>query len=240
MDFIGSRPGVYSIGSDAANDILVPASAAARIGEFRVGDDGVRMLVEEGVEVLNQDQPVTDVQMPADVTGKGIMLSHASLAWNVIERGGKLAVRIRDYEHPFVATFGPLPYYEIDPAKRVVATLRKYDEPRTITVNTVIEGLQQFPESPGVVEFELDGKVYQLEAQTSANNRLFIVFGDLTNNRETYGAGRFVYHGRSWNRRGRGNSRLQQVVQPALCVQRFLDLSGRVTAQQAGGPNRCR
>ena len=187
------RPGVYSIGSDAANDILVPASAAARIGEFRVGDDGVRMLVEEGVEVLNQDQPVTDVQMPADVTGKGIMLSHASLAWNVIERGGKLAVRIRDYEHPFVATFGPLPYYEIDPAKRVVATLREYDEPRTITVNTVIEGLQQFPESPGVVEFELDGKVYQLEAQTSANNRLFIVFGDLTNNRETYGAGRFVY-----------------------------------------------
>ncbi len=151
------------------------------------------MVVEEGVEVLNQDQPVTDVLMPADVTGKGIMLSHASLAWSVIERGGKLAVRIRDYEHPFVATFGPLPYYDIDPAQRVVATLRKYDEPRTITVNTVIEGLQQFPESPGVVEFELDGQLYQLEAETSANDRLFIVFGDETNRGETYGAGRFVY-----------------------------------------------
>jgi len=187
------EPGVYSIGSDAGNDIVVPASAAARIGEFQVGDDGVRMVVEEGVEVLNQDQPVSDVLMPADVTGKGIMLSHASLAFSVIERGGKLAVRIRDYEHPFVATFGPLPFYDIDPAQRVVATLRKYDEPRTITVNTVIEGLQQFPESPGVVEFELDGQLYQLEAETSANNRLFIVFGDETNRDETYGAGRFVY-----------------------------------------------
>jgi uncharacterized protein (DUF1684 family) len=68
-----------------------------------------------------------------------------------------------------------------------------YDEPRTITVDTVIEGFQQFPVSPGVLEFELDGKTYELEAQSSANNRLFIVFGDETNRGETYGAGRFIY-----------------------------------------------
>lgn len=187
------EPGTYSIGSGAANDIVVPATAAAHIGEFRVGDEGVRLVVADGVEVLNNGEPVKDVLMPADITGKGIVVSHASLAWNVIERGGKLAIRIRDYDHPFVATFGPLPYYDIDPSKRVVATLRKYDEPRTITVDTVIEGFQQFPVSPGVVEFELDGERFQLEAQTSANNRLFIVFADETSRGETYGAGRFIY-----------------------------------------------
>ena len=187
------EPGTYSIGSGAANDIVVPATAAAHIGEFRVGDEGVRLVVADGVEVLNDGEPVKDVLMPADITGKGIMASHGSLAWNVIERGGKLAIRIRDYDHPFVATFGPLPYYDINPSKRVVATLRKYDEPRTITVDTVIEGFQQFPVSPGVVEFELDGERFQLEAETSANNRLFIVFADETSRGETYGAGRFVY-----------------------------------------------
>jgi len=187
------EPGTYTIGSDAGNDIVVPATAAARIGEFLVSEEGVRLVVEDGIEVLNEGQPVTNTLMPADVTGKGITLSHESLAWTVIERGGKLAVRIRDYDHPFVATFGPLPYYDINPSMRVVATLRKYDEPRTITVDTVIEGFQQFPVSPGVVEFELDGKVYQLEAETSSNNHLFIVFGDETNRGETYGAGRFVY-----------------------------------------------
>lgn len=187
------EPGTYSIGSDAGNDIVVPATAAARIGEFHVGAEGVRLVVEDGVDVFDQETPVTDVLMPADVTGKGIMVSHGSLAWSVIERGGKLAVRIRDYDHPFVETFGPLPYYDINLSRRVVATLRKYDEPRTITVNTVIEGFQQFPISPGVVQFELDGMVYQLEAETSSNNRLFIVFGDETNRGETYGAGRFVY-----------------------------------------------
>lgn len=187
------EPGTYSIGSDTGNDIVVPATAAARIGEFQVGEDGVRLVVEDGVSVLVEGESVTDILMPADITGKGFLVSHGSLAWSVIERGGRLAVRIRDYDHPFVATFGPLPYYEVNRTKRVVATLRKYDEPRTITVNTVIEGLQQFPVSPGVVEFELDGELYQLEAETSGNNRLFIVFGDETNRGETYGAGRFVY-----------------------------------------------
>lgn len=187
------QPGTYSIGSDAANDIVVPATAAGRIGEFRVGDKGVRFVVADGVDVQVDGAPVKNVLMPADVTGQGILASHGSLAWSVIERGGKLAVRIRDYEHPFVETFGELPYYDIDPSKRVVATLRMYDEPRTITVDTVIEGFQQFPTSPGIVEFEIDGQVYDLEAQSSANERLFIIFGDQTNRDETYGAGRFVY-----------------------------------------------
>ncbi len=165
-----------------------PASA-----RFSVGDEGVRLLVEDGVEVQAEGVAVRDLMMPADTTGKGVLASHGSLAWSVIERGGKLAVRIRDYAHPFVDTFGPLPYYDIDPSQRVVATLRKYDEPRTIAVDTVIEGFQQFPVSPGVLEFELNGAVYDLEVQSSSDNKLFIVFGDETNRGETYGAGRFVY-----------------------------------------------
>ena len=187
------EPGTYSIGSDAANDIVVPATAAGRIGEFRVDGHGVRLVVDERVDVRIDGEPVTDVLMPADVTGEGVLASHGSLAWSVIERGGKLAVRVRDHEHPFVDTFGPLPYYETDPSKRVVATLKMYDEPRTITVDTVIEGFQQFPVSPGIVEFEIDGQTHDLEAQSSANDRLFIIFGDETNRDETYGAGRFVY-----------------------------------------------
>ena len=187
------EPGTYTIGSDAANDIVVPATAATRIGQFRVADEGVRLVVEDGVDVRVDGALVQNVMMPSDVTGQGILASHGSLAWSVIERGGKLAVRIRDYEHPFLETFGPLPYYDIDPSKRVVATLRLYEEPRTITVDTVIEGFQQFPVSPGIVEFEIDGKTYNLEAQSSASDRLFIIFGDETNRDETYGAGRFVY-----------------------------------------------
>ena len=56
----------------------------------------------------------------------------------------------------------------------------------------MIEGLGYHPESPGVMEFELAGSSYELEAYQSGD-RLFFVFGDETNGRETYPAGRFLY-----------------------------------------------
>jgi len=186
------EPGVYVIGSDPDSDIVLPPTAAPRIGEIRVGDDGVRLVVEDGVEVLNEGQAVTDVAMPADTSGIVVSVSHRSLAWKVIERGGKLAIRIRDFEHPFVENFGPLPYYDIEPDLRVTAQLEPYAEPRTITVNTVIEGFQQYPVATGVASFELNGQHYELEP-TVSGDRLFFVFGDETNRDETYGAGRFVY-----------------------------------------------
>ncbi len=184
--------GTYTIGAGKDNDIVLPATAEQRVGELRVGANEIRLVVESGVEVVGADGPVSELVMPPDTSGENIMAAHGSIAWSVIERGGKLAVRVRDFEHPWIKTFGPLPYYDIDPKWRVIATLQPYDEPRVITVNTVIEGFQQNPTSPGTVTFTVDGVEYELEAQSSGEN-LFFVFGDETNRGETYGAGRYLY-----------------------------------------------
>lgn len=184
--------GTYSIGSDPGNDIVIPATAAARIGELRVATDGVLLVVEEGVEVLHDGEPVSEIFMGADTSENPVTVTHRSLAWGIIERDGPIAVRIRDYEHPFVDTFGPLPYYDIDPAYRVAAELKSYAEPRTVAVDTVIEGFQQFPVAPGIVTFELNGERYELEP-TISGEKLFFVFGDDTNRDATYAAGRFLY-----------------------------------------------
>ena len=61
-----------------------------------------------------------------------------------------------------------------------------------LSVGTVIEGLGWEPSSPGVVEFQLGGETHTLEAY-EVNGQLFFVFGDGTNGRETYPAGRFLY-----------------------------------------------
>ena len=184
--------GTYSIGSDPGNDIVIPATAAARIGELRVATDGVLLVVEEGVEVLHDGEPVSEIFMGADTSENPVMVTHRSLAWNIIERDGPIAVRLRDYEHPFVDTFGPLSYYDIDPAYRVAAKLNSYAEPRTVAVDTVIDGFQQFPVAPGIVTFELNGERYELEP-TISDEKLFFVFGDDTNRDATYAAGRFLY-----------------------------------------------
>jgi uncharacterized protein (DUF1684 family) len=135
---------------------------------------------------------VQDISMPPDVRGEIVMVQHGSIAWSVIERGGKLAVRVRDFEHPWLESFGPIPYYDIDPGLRVDAVLHRYAEPRKIVVDTVIEGFQQYPVAPGTATFVIDGTKYELEPQLSGG-KLFFVFGDLTNRDETYGAGRYLY-----------------------------------------------
>jgi uncharacterized protein (DUF1684 family) len=46
-------------------------------------------------------------------------------------------------------------------------------------------------ESPGFLRFKIGKKFYQLETSQEGNS-LFVVFGDSTNKKQTYGAGRFI------------------------------------------------
>jgi uncharacterized protein (DUF1684 family) len=185
--------GRYAVGAEPDSDIRLPSSAAQRVGEIVVEGGLVRMSIVDGVLVTHEGSPVTEIELPADTSGEFVMLEHGSIAWSVIERGGKLAIRVRDFEHPWVRTFGPIPYYDIDPKYRIDAVLHRYAEPRQITVNTVIEGFTQDPVAPGTVTFELDGVEYELEPTLAGSGRLFFVFGDQTNRDATYGAGRYLY-----------------------------------------------
>lgn len=184
--------GSYSVGSDSGNEIRLPDTAAPLVGVFEVGDGGVWMTAANGVDVYSDDQPVQRILIADDTTDAPVQITHRSLAWTVVKRDDRFAVRVRDFEHPFVATFGPLPYFPVDPSLRVPATLHRYDEPRIANVETVIEGLGYHPESPGTVSFAVDGQTFELEAYTSGD-KLFFVFGDKTNRDDTYGAGRFLY-----------------------------------------------
>jgi uncharacterized protein (DUF1684 family) len=185
-------PGEYSFGAAATNDVVFDGNAAAEIGIFTVTDNGVSMIVLPNVDVRSDGEPVEEIMIDADVTGHGVTVTHRTFAWTVVERVGRYAIRLRDFEHPFVKNFGPLPYFDIDASLRVEATLRRYAVPVTADVGTVIEGLGYHPESPGVVVFEINGQEYELEAYASGDS-LFYVFGDLTNRDDTYGAGRFLY-----------------------------------------------
>ena len=184
--------GTYSFGSAETNDVVFDGNVAPDIGVFTVTDDGVSMTVSPGIDVRSDGVQVDEIEIAADTTDHGVTITYHSLAWTVVERAGRYGVRLRDFEHPFVESFGPLPYFDIDPSFRVEATLRRYDEPKIVNVGTVIEGLGYHPSSPGVVEFEIGGQSFELEAYTSGDS-LFYVFGDRTSEDATYGAGRFLY-----------------------------------------------
>lgn len=185
------EPGEYTFGASPDNDLIFPG-AAPRAGRFILDDQGVRMVPEPGVDVRYEGIPVRGLFLTDDESENPVIVTHGSLAWGVIHRDDRFAIRVRDYAIPALDDFPGLDYFPIDLDYRVVGTLRRFEQPRVLDVGTVIEGLGYHPESPGVMEFELAGSSYELEAYQSGD-RLFFVFGDETNGRETYPAGRFLY-----------------------------------------------
>jgi uncharacterized protein (DUF1684 family) len=184
--------GIVSVGSSDDNDIVFPAAAAAHVGSLEVSAEGVTLQVADGVAVSADGKPVDTILISDDTTAAPVTVSHASIAWTIIKRDNRFALRLRDFEHPAIAAFPPLEYYPLDPELRLEARLKRFAAPKILQVDTVIVGLGWQPQSPGVVEFELDGQLLQLEAYASGDE-LFFVFGDQTSGRETYPAGRFLY-----------------------------------------------
>jgi len=179
-------------GSAEDNDIQFPPAAPAYVGDFELTEDGVMMTVSPDADVRVDGERVESILMLDDTTEAPVTVTMGQLAWVVVNRERKMAVRLRDFEHPALTALPPIPSFDINPGWRVEGELILYDEPRIANMDTVIEGLGYNPQSPGVVAFEFGGERYDLEAYASGE-RLLFVFGDLTSGRDTYPAGRFVY-----------------------------------------------
>ncbi len=186
------KDGANSFGGGESNDIVFPGKAETSIGTFELSDNEVRLSVIPDVDVRYMDRPVSHLVVAGDSVKESIVVTHGSLAWTVIKRDNRFAVRLRDFDSPVVQNFPPIEYFPANAANRVSAKLHRYEKPRMIHVETVIEGLNYNPWSPGIVKFEMDGQAFELEAY-DAGSELFFVFGDQTSGRGTYPAGRFLY-----------------------------------------------
>ena len=95
------------------------------------------------------------------------------------------------------ASFTGLSYWPIDTAYRVPAglTQERSGPPVVIQLQTSTDQKRRM-QRVGTLGFTLKEQTYQLTAfvdlDTNDVNRLFVPFGDLTNNKETYGGGRYI------------------------------------------------
>ncbi len=157
--------------------------------------DKVHLTVEPGVALtadgkeIKPGAPGIDLQI--DASGKPTLLELGSLNFHLIKRGDRLGVRIKDKQNPLRASFKGLDIYPIRPEWRIVARFEPYKDKKIPIAN--ILGLVEDNPSPGAVVFEWQGKTYRIDAlKGSPEGGLFLLFGDKTNGKETYGAGRFL------------------------------------------------
>jgi uncharacterized protein (DUF1684 family) len=93
------------------------------------------------------------------------------------------------------ATFGPLPYYDIDPAYSVPAALAV--EPSEVVIELPTStGQRRRMRRVGTLKFTLQGQPHTLaafvDADTKDVRRLFVPFADLTSGSETFAGGRYI------------------------------------------------
>lgn len=116
-----------------------------------------------------------------------------SVRFNVIERGPRFALRVKDANAETRTHFKGLEYYPIDSKWRVEARFEPYSPVKKIPI-TDVTGLTADSDAPGALVFTLEGQEYRLDPiLEEGSDELFIIFRDATSKDTTYPAGRYLY-----------------------------------------------
>jgi len=186
------KEGVSTFGSDDSNDIVFPKDKIpSKAGIFLLQNGIVTMTTLPDVEIKSDEKPMkTGVIFHPDSTRQP-KLSHGSLHWFIIKRDNQFGVRLRDMESTTVKEFHGIERYDVDPEFRTEAMLEIPTSPKKIDITNVL-GQTTAQESPGTLVFAINDKEYRLDALLEGEE-LFVIFGDPTNEKETYPSGRYLY-----------------------------------------------
>jgi uncharacterized protein (DUF1684 family) len=136
-------------------------------------------------------QPTTLVD---DSNEKGpTYVQSGTTKFNVIKRGDKFALRVRDTGSEARKNFKGLEYFPADPKWRVEARFEPFNPPHKIPITNVL-GMTSDEVAPGELVFDVDGKeVRVVPILEQGETDYFLIFKDATAGKETYSAARYVY-----------------------------------------------
>ena len=161
-------------------------------GTWTTGENGPTVDLDAGEELVVDGERVTGRYEFGVIPERGGVNAVAgSAVIEVAKRGGHDIVRPRHPENPLRTEFTGTPAYA--PDTRWVATGRylPFDQPHPTTVGAAVEGLQHVYDSPGRVEFTLEGAALSLTAFNGPTpGSLFFLFTDETSGVTTYAANR--------------------------------------------------
>lgn len=170
-------------------------------GTLTLKNGEASLQIKPGVKATLNDKPFTGGTFHVEsesVTPDTVKVG--TRAFIVIKRGDRFAIRMWDTEAKNRKEFTGIERFPVKRDWRIEARWVPYDPPKRMNVATVIPGYEEEYPVPGVAIFTLDGNEYRLEPVLEAPDAdYFFIFGDLTNRKETYGAGRYLYAKREQN-----------------------------------------
>lgn len=195
LSLVGSgrvQPGRYRVGSDAGNDIVLPAGPA-HLGQLALDAHGhARFRAAPGAAVALNGQPVQVAGLRPERAGqRGDRLDLEQRQFFLVQTGNTFGWRLRDPRALALSRFQGLEYFPTDPRWRVRAHWQPYVPARTTTLLTSI-GTTLTVQVPGEAVFARDGRHYRLQPIAQDGGGLVFLFADRTSGKDSYGGARYL------------------------------------------------
>ncbi len=185
--------GEHRIGSAVDSEMQLPEKAPPAVGVLRANGDELVLDVDAGTEVLVDGKRVETLALADDDPGPATQLEVGDFSVHVIRRDEQRALRVRDRNHPARFSLGEIESFPTDWNWRIEGRFEVSGAGRTIQVPTVLGTVSEQPSS-GTVVFEVGGEEIRIDVVAEPGaDQLFLIFGDETTGRETYGGGRYLY-----------------------------------------------
>jgi uncharacterized protein (DUF1684 family) len=185
------KEGENKFGSDAANAIVIP-KLAAYAGSFSLAKGVVKIdTTQPGFTV--DGKPIKTLELKTDDDDKPTIVHFDSMTLQIIKRGERLGLRVKDSQSPDRLNFRDTEFYPADLKWRIEAQFEPYNPPKQMPIVNVLN-MESSESSPGAIKFTVDGQEYRLDAITEKDEpRFFMIIADKTSGKETYPAGRYLY-----------------------------------------------
>jgi uncharacterized protein (DUF1684 family) len=187
------KEGENKFGSDAANNIvLANQNVKPQAAVFTLDKGTVKFAAKQTGFTLDGKE-VKSFELKSDDDEHPTILNLGSLSLQIIKRGEKLGLRLKDSQNPDRLNFQNTEFYPADLKWRFDAQFEAYNPPKQMPIMNVL-GMESGESSPGAIKFTVDGTEYRLDAITEKDEpRLFMIIADKTSGKETYPAGRYLY-----------------------------------------------
>jgi uncharacterized protein len=188
------KEGDTTFGSAPGSAIRLPEAVAPRAGHLKLEKGRVTAILGSGVSATVNGTPVAATDLVSDKQGPPTILAFDHVTLQIIDRGGRLGVRVKDNKSKTRSTFRGLHWFPVDEHYRIEARFVPLSPHGSIPIAN-ITGMVNDMESPGFAEFEWQGRTHRIQAvlEDPDADQLFFIFKDTTAGKKTYGAGRFLY-----------------------------------------------
>ncbi len=186
--------GETTFGSDPKNTFVLPTGKApARAGKVIFDGKAVTLDPDPKAGLQINGQPATKKVLTDDAKDGYDIVTLGDLSFFVIVRGDKTGLRLRDKTSKYRKEFTHRSWFDVKPEYKVTGKFIPFAEPKHLKVPTVIEGVVEEHESPGEVEFSINGKAQRVQVLKAGKDQVWLIFRDQSSGKTTYPAGRFLY-----------------------------------------------